>query len=286
MLLSIITLNYKRHELTVDCMQSLYEVFKHEFEKDAIELIIVDNDSQDGSVAAMKKEVKEKSYKNMHVIANPANSGFGAGCNLGAKSAKGKYLLFLNNDTIAKDHGILAMAKYMDEHPDIAILGGQLRNFDGSLQASTGRFYTLGYAALLLAGGQRYGALDRSPEKGGLMMVRRSEFEALDGFDEKIFMYSEDMEICYRAHLAGKDVYFYPNVMVLHKEHGSTNKTFAIVNIYKSLLYFYKKHRSTTEYKILKSMMVAKAKSLIRLGQVTHKPYLVETYTKALEVVD
>ncbi len=293
MTLSIVTLNYKRHQLTIDCMQSLYEVFKHEFEFDDIELIIVDNDSQDGSVHAMKKEIKEKAYKNMHVIANPSNSGFGAGCNLGAKSAKGKYILFLNNDTIVKDHGVFAMAKYMDEHKEVAILGGQLRNFDGTLQASTGKFYTLGYAALLLAGGQRYGMLDKSPDgiekvdwvKGGLMMIRKTAFDALGGFDEKIFMYTEDMEICYRAHLAGKDVYFYPDVLVLHKEHGSTNKTFAIVNIYKNLLYFYKKHRSPTEYKIVKAMMVTKAKSLIRLGKVTNKPYLVETYTKALEAI-
>ncbi len=293
MTLSIVTLNYKRKELTLDCMQSLYEVFRHEFEKGEIELIIVDNDSQDDSVQTIRKEIKSKEYKNMHLIANPKNSGFGSGCNLGAASAKGKYLLFLNNDTIVKDHGIFAMAKYMDEHGNIAIMGGQLRNFDGSLQASTGKFYTLEYAALLLAGGQRYGLLDKSPNKiqkvdwvkGGLLMAKKSEFDALGGFDEKIFMYIEDMELCYRAHLARKDVYFYPNVMVLHKEHGSTNKTFAIVNIYKNLLYFYKKHRSPAEYLIVKSMMVTKAKSLIALGKVTKKPYLVETYTKALEVL-
>jgi GT2 family glycosyltransferase len=93
-------------------------------------------------------------------------------------------------------------------------------------------------------------------------------------------MYTEDMELCYRAHKLGKDVYFYPNVMVLHKEHGSANKTFAIVNIYKNLLYFYKKHRSPAEYKAMKFMLEAKAKALIQVGKRTKKPYLVETYEK------
>lgn len=290
MLLSIVTLNYKKKELTIACMESLYKQFRKEFEDDSMELIIVDNDSQDDSVPTLRKEIKEKKYKNVHMIANPSNSGFGAGCNTGAKASKGDFILFQNNDTIVKDGGIYSMALYMKEHANIAIMGGQLRNFDGSLQPSTGKFYTLGYAALLLLGGQRFGVLDKSPKeiqkvdwvKGGLLMIRHDVFKELQGFDEKIFMYIEDMELCYRAHKLGKDVYFYPNVMVLHKEHGSTNKTFAIVNIYKNLLYFYKKHRSPAEYNAVKFMMQAKANALIQVGKRTNKTYLVETYEKAL----
>lgn len=291
MLLSIVTLNYKKKELTIACMESLYMQFKKEFESDEMELIIVDNDSQDDSVPVLRKEIKEKKYKNVQVIANSTNSGFGAGCNTGANASRGEFILFQNNDTVVKDGGILTMVRYMQEHPAIAIIGGQLRNFDGSLQPSTGKFYTLGYAALLLLGGQRFGILDKSPKeiqkvdwvKGGLLMIRRDVFNQLNGFDEKIFMYTEDMEICYRAHKLGKDVYFFPNVMVLHKEHGSGNKSFAIANIYKNLLYFYKKHRSRAEYVAFKAMLVAKAKALIAVGKTRKNQYLIETYTKALE---
>lgn len=291
MLLSIVTLNYKKPDLTISCINSLHEQFAAEFKDNQIEVIIVDNDSQDDSVAAIRDEIKKKHFLNMHVIANPTNSGFGAGCNVGAKASKGKFILFLNNDTLVKDRGILEMAKYCEEHPNVAILGGQLRNFDGSLQASTGKFYTLWYAFLLLIGGQRYGLLDRSPSKiekvdwvkGGLLMIRRDVFEELKGFDEKIFMYTEDMELCYRAHLKGLEVYFYPDVMVLHKENASSSKTFAIVNIYKNLLYFYKKHRSVEEYNTLKFLLKSKAKSLIAAGKATKNQYLIETYQKALE---
>lgn len=290
MLLSIVTLNYKKKDLTIACITSLWEQYKSEFQDNKMEVIIVDNDSQDDSVEAIRREIKENHFENMHVVANSTNAGFGAGCNLGAWKSKGEFVLFLNNDTVVKDDGLLRMAQYSTDHPEIAILGGQLRNFDGSLQASAGKFYTPLYAFLLLTGGQRWGLLDRSPKmiqkvdwvKGGLLMIRRNVFEEIHGFDEKIFMYTEDMELCYRVHLAGKGIYFYPDVMVLHKEHASTSKTFAIVNIYKNLLYFYKKHRTPSEYRLVKSMMEMKARSLIAIGKTTKNKYLIDTYEQAL----
>lgn len=290
MVLSIVTLNYKKKELTISCMESLYAQFQQEFLQDKIELLIVDNDSQDDSVDVLNQHITTKNYKNMQVIANDINSGFGAGCNKGAAAALGEYMLFLNNDTVAKDKGIFEMAHYLATHPEAGILGGQLRNENGTLQPSTGKFYTLGNAFLLLIGGQRLGLLDKSPKqikkvdwvKGGLMMIRKEVFKRLGGFDEKIFMYIEDIELCYRASISGYGVYFYPNVTVLHKEHGSASKTFAIVNIYKNLLYFYQKHRSHTEYLVLKGMLVTKAKLLIVVGKLTKNVYLIDTYTKAL----
>ena len=293
MLLSIVTLNYKKKDLTIACIASLWEQYAKEFSANKMEVIIVDNDSQDDSVAAIRDEIKKKKFANMQVITNDKNSGFGIGCNIGAKVSQGDFILFLNNDTIVKDDGLMKMVDYCKEHPNIAILGVQLRNFDGSLQASTGKFYTLWYAFLLLIGGQRFGLLDRSPAKieevdwvkGGLLMIRRDVFEQLKGFDEKIFMYTEDMELCYRARLSGKKVYFYPDVMVLHMDHASTSKTFAIVNIYKNLLYFYKKHRSEFEFDLLKFLMQTKAVLAIVIGKVSGKTYLIETYEKALKEI-
>jgi GT2 family glycosyltransferase len=293
MLISIVTLNYKKPDLTISCVTSLWEQYESEFRANIMEVIIVDNDSQDDSVSRIREEIKKKKFVNMHVIANPVNSGFGVGCNTGAKTAKGKYIIFLNNDTVVKDGGLVKMAQYCEEHEDVAILGGQLRNFDGSLQASTGKFYTPYYATLLMIGGQRIGLLDKSPSeikkvewvKGGLLLIRKDAFEKLKGFDEKIFMYTEDMELCYRAHQMGMGVYFYPDVRVLHKDQGSSNKTFAIVNIYKNLLYFYKKHRSPGEYLYLRSLLKTKAVTMIEIGHMFGIKYLIETYEKAKGVV-
>jgi GT2 family glycosyltransferase len=291
MLLSIITLNYKKPELTAVCLESLYKQFGEEFKAEKIELIIVDNDSQDGSVEKLQDAIQKADYKNIKLIANNENGGFAKGNNAGAKSAKGDFLLFLNNDTVVKDRGLLEMADYLSQHEDVTILGGQLRNSDGSLQASTGKFYTLFNAFLLLLGMQKFGLLDKSPDeigtvdwvKGGLLMIRKEAFESLKGFDEKIFMYTEDMELCYRASQMGKKILFYPKVNVIHAEHGSTNRSFAIVHIYKGLLYFYKKHRSGFEYQILKTLLLLKAVAAIVMGKITGNSYLVKTYKQAIE---
>jgi len=140
---------------------------------------------------------------------------------------------------------------------------------------------------------QRFGVVDKNPViikqvewvKGGLLMIKKEVFEDLNGFDENIFMYTEDMELCYRANLRGFKTYFYPDVAVLHAEHGSTSRTFAIVNIYKNLLYFYKKHRSYAEYLILKIILTIKAVFLIIVGKLIGSSYLLKTYKEALRSI-
>lgn len=293
MLVSIITLNYNKSNLTIDCLESLYQQFKNEFLQEEIEVIIVDNASADESVKLISNTISKKKYKNIKLIPNSENSGFSKGCNLGVKSAIGDYLLFLNNDTLVKDGGILKMAKYMQDNPQVSILGGQLKNTDGSLQVSTGNFYTLPRAIMLFLGGQRFGLVDKSPKeiskvdwvKGGLLMIKKEVFEKLKGFDENIFMYTEDMELCFRAKKRGYNTYFYPDVLVYHAEYGSTNRTFAIVNIYKNILYFYKIHRSKPEYIILKFILLVKSYLLIIAGNLLGNSYLKTTYKEALNAI-
>lgn len=274
-------------------MKSLYQQFEKEFNQGKIELIIVDNSSNDGSVQAIEEEIKSKKYNGVVLITNKINTGFGAGCNKGAQIAKGSYLLFLNNDTVVRDKSILKMADFLNNNPDAAILGGQLKNTDGTLQESAGKFYTLGNAFLLLYTSRTFGNRETNPAKispvdwvkGALFMVRHDVFDTLSGFDEKIFMYGEDMELCYRAHLLKYKVYFYPDTNITHIEHGSANRSFAIVNIYKNLLYFYKKHRPYSEYITLKVLLQTKAVILLIFGNITKNTYLVQTYSSALREI-
>ena len=90
------------------------------------------------------------------------------------------------------------------------------------------------------------------------------------------------MELCYRAHKKGLQVVFYPDVSVIHKEHGSSNRSFAIVQIYQGLLYFYKKHRSHLEYLFIKLLLYAKAYLLIFIGKMTGNSDLIKTYKEAV----
>ena len=112
----MLTLNFKKKDFTLACIHSLYNQYESEFKNNTMEVIIVDNNSKDGSVEAIRDEIKLKKYINMHVIANHENNGFGSGCNIGAKKAKGEFILFLNNDTLVKDNGLIKMAELLPKY--------------------------------------------------------------------------------------------------------------------------------------------------------------------------
>jgi GT2 family glycosyltransferase len=291
MLLSIIVLNYKKSHLTIECMNSLYKNYKNELEGNVFEIVIVDNGSRDGSVKSLQTEVQNEKFKNVKILENKENSGFSKGANIGAKSAAGELFLFLNNDTIVNDEGIARMAEFMKQNDEISILGGKLSNSDGTEQASVGKFYSIKNVLLLLLGMQRIGLTDRNPKqiqevdwvKGGLMMVRKSVFEKLNGFDEQIFMYTDDMELCFRARSLGFRTFFYPDVSVVHEDQGSSDRSFAVVNIYKGILYFYKKHKSPAEFAFIKGILLIKALIGIAVGSLTGNKYLTSTFKKAIQ---
>lgn len=293
MKLSIITLNFKKKELTVACVASLYKHYQKQFERNEFELIIVDNFSQDDSVPFIKKDIEKHKYKNVSLLQNEENSGFGGGCNLGAEKAKGEYVLFLNNDTQVLDAGFIGMTEFLDSRPHVGILGGRMENEDRSPQASAGKFYTFFNAVLMIFGLQRLGLIYSSPNiiqksdwvSGGCMMVRKSMFDKIGEFDPEIFMYFEDVEICYRAKKAGFLTYYYPHVTTLHIGQGSSNRTFAIVNIYKGLIYFYKKHMPMWQTNMIELLLKLKAYTLIKIGKMLKNSYLVSTYEEALTVL-
>lgn len=285
--LSIIILNYNTKDLSLECVRSIIEQYQAELEKDLFEIVLVDNDSMDGSLGAFQK-LKQK---NLQVIASRENLGFSNGCNLGAKNAKGENLLFLNSDTQIKDQGFLKMLEYFKKER-IGVLGGALKNEDGSMQPSVGKFYTLFNLFLMLLGLERLGFLRKSPSKiqkvdwvsGACLMVSRKVFNKIGGFAKELFMYGEDVELCFKAKKNGYPTYFYPDVSLYHKELGSSNRTFAILNIYKGILFFYKKHKSKPEYLIARFLLKAKARVLVAVGKLLKNEYLTKTYSQALSI--
>lgn len=288
--LSIIILSYNTEKLTLECLKSISSQYEQELKKKELEIIVVDNNSTDSSVKSIRK-----SFSNNYLILieSKDNLGFAGGCNLGAKKASGEYLLFLNSDTEILDKGFFAMVDFLKKNPKVAILGGKLKNADGSLQPSAGKFYSLFNLVLMLVGLERFGFLRSSPKtikkvdwvSGACMMVKRSVFEKLSGFDEKIFMYVEDVDICFRAKKLKYDVYFYPDIKLKHKSLGSSNRTFAIINIYKGILLFYSKHKSRWEYLIAKALLILKAKILILIGDLTSNRELKDRYKEAIDKI-
>lgn len=285
-MVSIVILSYNTKDLLLECLSSL----KKNLKKNTYEVIVVDNASTDDSVQALKK-IKSTTPQ-FTLIENEKNGGFTKGCNQGAQKAKGTYIVFLNSDTRITDDSIHDMALYMEKNSQVGVLGGMLKNSDGTMQRSYGSFYTLGSLCLFLFGGDRGELLlqkhtseaDVDWVSGGFMMVRKEVFDKVKGFDEHIFMYIEDMELCFRIKKAGFGVYVYPHAQVIHVGQGSSNRAFAIVHIYQGLLYFYKKHKSNFEYIIVKGMLRIKAYCAWSIGIMTNNAYLKKTYAQLLSV--
>ena len=287
-ILSIIILSYNTKDLTLRCVESVAKQYEKELEEKRMEIIVVDNDSADDSVSILLGLKKKTS--NVSIIQNKENVGFAKGCNIGSKAAKGKYVLFLNSDTQVEDDGFIQMVKFLEKSPKVAILGGKLENNNGSIQRSCGKFYNLFNLVIMLLGLERLGFLRSSPDtiqkvdwvSGACMMVRSDVFKKLTGFDEKFFMYMEDMEICFRAQKLGFSTYFYPHLDLKHKSWGSSNRAFAIINIYRGILHFYSKHKNPFEYIIAKTLLVTKAEILILVGFLIFNKSLIERYRKAM----
>mgnify|MGYP001563440653 FL=1 len=288
--LSIIILNYKTQDLTILCLKSIISKFKKELKSGKFEIIVADNGSKDASVTKISNSVER--LKNILILENKENLGFAKGMNKASQHAKGKYLLFLNSDTEMLDKGLAGMIEFLDSSKKVGILGGKFTNKDGSLQPSCGKFYTLFNLFLMLIGGERLGLLRESPAivkkvdwvSGGFMMVRQDIFKKLGCFDEHFFMYMEDMDICYRAKDKGWDTYFYPGACIFHNGHGSSSRTFAIINIYKGILYFYKKNKSYWQYILARKLLTAKATVAIFFGFLTNNTYLKNTYKSAIGI--
>lgn len=281
---SIIILSYNTEELTKRCLTA---VFAH-LKKGTFEVIVVDNNSADGSVNMIKND-----FPQVRLMANDKNIGFAAGCNLGAKDAVGQYLLFLNSDIELEKDILPDLLTVFEKHSEAGVVGCQLVHTDGSPQRSYGEFYALGSVFRLLFGGEKAelkrftatGVQKVDWVSGGCLVIKKDLFEAIEGFDDNFFMYIEDMELCYRVREKGSAVYFSPEIHVKHVGQGSSNKTFAIVQIYKGLQYFYKKHANPLQYTMVKLLLAVKALLSLSVGVVTGNSYLKKTYAEAWQTL-
>lgn len=287
--LSIIILSFNTKDLILDCLISLFKQYEKEITAKQYEIIVVDNASTDTTLETLRTS---KMASKIKIISNDKNYGFAKGCNIGVKHANGINYLFLNSDTQVEDHGISSMVEYLEKEEEIGILGGRLENPDGTVQETAGSFYTVGQTLLMLIGLERAGFIRTAPNtiskvdwvSGGAMMVKKSVFEKLKGFDEHFFMYMEDMELCFRAKNLGYLTYYYPSVTIIHREHGSSNRSFAVTHIYEGILYFYWKHKTPLEYRFVRFILRFKAQVLILVGKILDNTYLTKTYEEALAI--
>lgn len=194
------------------------------------EVIVVDNDSSDGSAEMVREE-----FSAATLIANKENLGFGKANNQAFRVSKGKYILLLNPDTIVIEHALDSMLSMMDSRPDIGALGCRLLNTDESFQRWTGGsppdllnitcHFLFAYRLLPARLLPRPLYLEGEPTEdtevgwvsGACMLLRR---EALDAqiFDERFFLYGEDLDLCDRLARQGWKVVYTPKARIIHHE--------------------------------------------------------------------
>lgn len=233
--LSIIILNYKTKGLVKQCIRNV----KVSTAGLDYEIIVVDNDSQDG-IAQMMLE----NFPDIKFIQTGKNLGFAAGNNVGIRQAQGNYVLILNPDVTVLNGSIAKMIEFMKNNPEAGVVGPKLINPDGSFQISCRTFQTPKY---ILYRRTPFGMLpfakkelgkhlmldfDHNSTKevdwflGASMLLRKKILDEVGLFDERFFMYLEDMDLCRRVWMNGYKVYYLAEAEMVHLfERASANDT-------------------------------------------------------------
>ncbi len=233
MKLSIIIVNYKVSHLLEKCLEKIQET---EFSEN-YEIVVVDNDSDDGS-----QEMVSEKFPEVVFIQNSKNVGFARAVNKGVTQSRGEYILLLNPDTELHDGALSALISFYQDHPDAGVVGGKIINTDGSFQKQCRRNIPRPMPALF-----RLSGLNRlfpetalatayelpvdginSPHaveavSGALLCSPRKIWDEIGAMDEGYFLYGEDLDYCYRVMKAGYTNYYCPGA-VAHHHHGASRK--------------------------------------------------------------
>ncbi len=218
--LSIVIVNWNGRELVLDCLASIRDA-KLGLEAD---VILVDNDSSDGSVEAVRRQFPE-----VRVVALEANQGFAGGNNRGLECMRGRHAVLLNSDTIVLRGGLERCVAYLDDHPEVGVVGPQLLNPDRSKQncihnSPTALSELLSQSLLRRVWPARYPGRHREYDApieveavlGACLFARRDVIEQVGPLDEEYFFQLEDTDWCHRVRAAGWKVVHVPDAQVIH----------------------------------------------------------------------
>lgn len=252
--LSVVILNYNTRDLLRACLRSVLASIV----PGGIEVIVVDNCSQDGSADMAATEFPQAT-----LIRSLRNGGYAYGNNQGIRLATGRYVLLLNTDTLVPQDAFAAMVSFMDDHPQAGICGPRLVRADGRLDLACRRsfptpevsFYRIIGLSRLFPKSRRFARynltyLDEHETTevdavvGACMMVRRQAIDQAGLLDEQFFMYGEDLDWALRIKRCGWQVFYYPAVTVLHykRESARQRPVVTISEFYRAMLIFHRKH--------------------------------------------
>jgi hypothetical protein len=262
--ISVIIVSFNTRDLLRDCLHTLM----HEIATLPHEIIVVDNASRDGSAAMVATE-----FPLVRLVRSDQNLGFAAANNRGFALARGRYVILLNSDAFPREGAIRRSVEHMDQHPQAGLGGGRLIGRDDSAQPSGRMFPSILNELLTLSGlaarhpesrlmgrGDRTWADPTLPAQvdwlpGAYIIIRRDLLERLGYFDERFFFYYEEVDLCRRIKGAGYQVWYWPDVVVVHlggesartvKGHRASTGAVPQLTLWqmRSQLLYYRKHHS------------------------------------------
>ena len=238
--LSVIIVNYRGWKRLSECLDSLSGLKTSGITS---EVIIVDNNSDDGKLDEFKK-----SYPDFNFISSALNGGFGYGCNLGSRHAKGEILLFLNPDTVAEGAVIEKLFIRAKDNPGNYI--SSCRQVDEMGRESKAYGIFPGFGTLTGMGRAIFRLLNKKKIKekpdegniffnpdwisGSVIMIKKETFDSIGGFDEDYWLYSEDMDLCRRARNIGGNIVFYTDIVIQHNHGGNSRINLKTISLTKT----------------------------------------------------
>lgn len=229
--LSIVIVSYKTPKLLIECIESIVKTAKGF----PYEIIVSDNDSNDGTIEALKEYKTAHKTVSLVILDNKKNLGFSKGNNVGIKASTGRYLLFLNPDTVVHEKTLNTMIEFMDNHQDGGAATCKLELPGGGIDEGSHRGFPTPWNAFshftglekLFPGSRLFSGYTQGWKNldtvhtvdaivGAFMIVPRIVGEKVGWWDEDFFFYGEDLDLCFKIRKAGFKIYYVPTVSILH----------------------------------------------------------------------
>ena len=272
--LSIVIVSWNTRDVLGKCLDSIEQ---NPPERD-YELLVIDNASTDGSA-----EMVRERHPRVDLLVNPANYGFAKANNLAIQRCRGRYILLLNPDTEVRPGALEHLARFLEENPEAGAAGSLTLNPDGSLQISCYPRPTLFREFWRLFHLDRFRPvaeypmarwkLDRPQEvdvlMGACLMLRREALDQVGLLDEDYFIYSEEVDLCYRVQRAGWRLYWVPQARIVHYGGQSTSQAAEemFLQLYRGKILYFRKHSSWAAVWIYKLILF-----LASLGRLALTP--------------
>lgn len=228
---SVITVTYQSRQHIQSCLDNLFHTAKDWI----ADCIVADNCSNDGSVCNI-----ESRYDRVRVVRNSENLGYGRAINIASNQVKGDYLLILNPDAILHEGAVEGLVSLLDHRPQAAACGPKLLSPSKKFRYESRRGFPTPFNSFAYISGldrlfptsKSLGSYQKrwlSPEfevatdslSGSCMLLRRSAFEAVGGFDEDYFLFGEDIDLCWRLRHLGHEIWYVPTAVVTHVKGAS-----------------------------------------------------------------